>query len=48
MVFETVIQRNIKLSESPSHGLPVLLYDADSKGSQNHMQLATEIINKNK
>ncbi|GHT73895.1 chromosome partitioning protein ParA [Bacteroidia bacterium] len=47
MVFTTVIQRNIKLSEAPSYGQPVLLYDADSKGSQNHMQLAQEIIEKN-
>ncbi|HOH96342.1 MAG TPA: AAA family ATPase [Candidatus Enterocola sp.] len=47
MVFDTIIQRNIKLSESPSHGVPVLLYDADSKGTQNHMQLAQELINKN-
>ncbi len=46
MVFETVIQRNIKLSESPSHGIPVILYDADSRGSQNHLQLAQEIIKK--
>jgi len=47
MVFETVIQRNIKLSESPSHGIPVILYDADSRGAQNHLQLAQEIIKKN-
>ncbi len=47
MVFETIIQRNIKLSESPSHGIPVILYDADSRGSQNHLQLAQEIIKKN-
>jgi chromosome partitioning protein len=48
MVFNTVIQRNIKLSEAPSHGQPVLLYDSDSKGSQNHIQLAKELIAKNK
>lgn len=48
MVFNTVIQRNIKLSESPSHGVPVILYDADSRGSQNHIKLAQEIIQKNK
>ncbi|MDR1764205.1 MAG: AAA family ATPase [Dysgonamonadaceae bacterium] len=47
MVFKTVIQRNIKLSEAPSYGQPVLLYDPDSKGSQNHIQLAQELINKN-
>ncbi len=48
LVFKTVIQRNIKLSEAPSHGQPVLLYDPDSKGSLNHMQLAQELIDKNK
>lgn len=47
MVFTTVIQRNVKLSEAPSHGQPILLYDSDSKGSLNHMQLAKEIIEKN-
>ena len=47
LVFKTVIQRNVKLSESPSHGLPVILYDADSAGSKNHMALAKEIISKN-
>ncbi len=44
LVFKTVIQRNVKLSESPSHGLPVILYDADSTGSKNHLALAKEII----
>jgi chromosome partitioning protein len=48
MVFTTVIQRNIKLSEAPSYGQPVLLYDPESKGSLNHIQLAEEIITKNK
>ena len=47
LVFKTVIQRNVKLSESPSHGLPVILYDADSTGSKNHLALTKEIINKN-
>ena len=47
LVFKTVIQRNVKLSESPSHGLPVILYDADSTGSKNHLALAKEIISKN-
>ena len=47
LVFKTVIQRNVKLSESPSHGLPVILYDADSSGAKNHLALAKEIINKN-
>ncbi|HKM93631.1 MAG TPA: AAA family ATPase [Prolixibacteraceae bacterium] len=47
MVFDTVIQRNIKLSEAPSYGKPVLLYDATSKGSVNHLSLAKELIEKN-
>ena len=48
LVFKTVIQRNVKLSESPSHGLPVILYDADSTGARNHLALAKEIVNKEK
>lgn len=48
LVFKTVIQRNVKLSESPSHGLPIILYDADSTGAKNHLALAKEIIEKNK
>lgn len=47
MVFETIIQRNVKLSESPSFGLPVILYDAESKGSLNYLNLAKEILQKN-
>ena len=47
LVFKTVIQRNVKLSESPSHGLPVILYDAESAGAKNHLNLAKEIIDKN-
>ncbi|MDR2585503.1 MAG: AAA family ATPase [Prevotellaceae bacterium] len=46
MVFKTVIQRNVKLSESPSHGKPVILYDAASAGSSNYLSLAKEIIKK--
>jgi len=48
MVFTTVIQRNIKISEAPSYGQPVLLYDPESKGSYHHMQLAKELIEKNR
>ena len=48
LVYKTVIQRNVKMSESPSHGLPVILYDADSTGAKNHLALAKEIIHKNK
>ncbi len=47
LVFRTVIQRNVKLSEAPSHGLPVLHYDVDSAGARNHLALAQEIIEKN-
>ena len=47
MVFDTVIQRNIRLSEPPSHGLPVVMYDSESRGSSNHMQLAKELIKRN-
>ena len=46
LVFKTVIQRNVKLSEAPSHGLPAILYDADSTGARNHLELAKEIIGK--
>ena len=44
MVFDTVIPRNIKLSEAPSHGLPALLYDPESRGATSHIMLAKEII----
>lgn len=47
MVFETIISRNVRLSEAPSHGKPVLLYDAESKGSNNYMDLAKELVQKN-
>lgn len=48
MVFTTVIPRNIKLSESPSHGLPVILYDPDSRGAIAYTQLAKELRSRNK
>ena len=47
LVFKTVIQRNVKLSEAPSYGIPTILYDAESTGAKNHMALAQEIINRN-
>ncbi|MCF6358298.1 MAG: AAA family ATPase [Draconibacterium sp.] len=47
MVFDTVIQRNVKLSEAPSYGKPAILYDASSKGAINHMNLAREILQRN-
>ena len=43
-VFDTIIPRNVKLSESPSHGKPVLLYDISSSGSQSYLSLAREVI----
>ena len=48
LVFETVIPRNIRLSEAPSHGLPAILYDPDSRGATSHVQLAKELIKKHK
>ena len=47
LVFETIISRNVKLSEAPSYGMPAILYDADSRGSKNYLALAQEIIKKN-
>ncbi|MDE6397257.1 MAG: AAA family ATPase [Muribaculaceae bacterium] len=46
MVFDTVIPRNIRLSEAPSHGLPALLYDPESRGATSHILLAKELIAK--
>ncbi len=43
-VFKTVIPRNVRLSESPSHGLPIILYDIKSRGAISYMELAREII----
>lgn len=48
MVFSTVIPRNIRLSEAPSHGLPAILYDPDSRGATSHTMLAKELINKHR
>ena len=46
LVFKTVIQRNVKLSEAPSHGLPCILYDVTSTGAKNYLALAKELIDK--
>jgi chromosome partitioning protein len=43
-VFDAVIPRNVKLSEAPSHGMPVLLYDAECKGAQGYLSLARELL----
>jgi chromosome partitioning protein len=48
MVFETIIQRNVKLSEAPSYGESIISYDAGSKGATNYLSLAHEIIQKHK
>jgi chromosome partitioning protein len=47
IVFNTIIHRNSKLSEAPSVGKPVILYDGNSKGSSNYLNLAKEILQKN-
>jgi chromosome partitioning protein len=44
LVFETVIPRNVRLSESPSHGLPIILYDIKSRGALSYLELAKEIM----
>jgi chromosome partitioning protein len=43
-VFEVVVPRNVRLSEAPSHGLPVLMYDISSRGAEAYLDLAKEII----
>lgn len=47
MVFETVINRNVRLSEAPSFGESILMYDAESKGAIQYIQLAEEVLLKN-
>jgi chromosome partitioning protein len=46
-VFETIVKRNVRLSEAPSFGKPALLYEASSTGAQNYMALAREILGNN-
>ena len=46
IVFTTVIPRNTRLSEAPSHGLPAILYEPQSRGAMSHIQLAQELIDK--
>ncbi|WP_340073905.1 AAA family ATPase [Leptobacterium sp. I13] len=48
MVFDTIIQRNVRLSEAPSYGETIIDYDATSKGASNYLNLANELIKKNK
>ena len=47
LVFNTIIHRNTKLGEAPSFGKPALMYDADSTGATNYLNLAKEILQKN-
>lgn len=48
MVFDTIIQRNVRLSEAPSYGESIIKYDASSKGASNYLSLASELLKKNK
>ncbi|MET6990257.1 ParA family protein [Sediminicola arcticus] len=48
MVFDTIIQRNVRLSEAPSYGESIIKYDAASKGAANYLNLANEVMKKNK
>ena len=48
MVFDTIIQRNVRLSEAPSYGESIIKYDASSKGAANYLNLANEVLTKNK
>ena len=47
MVFKTIIQRNVRLSEAPSFGEAIITYDADSRGAENYLNLARELLIKN-
>ena len=47
MVFKSIIQRNIRLSEAPSHGKPIILYDVICNGTTNYLNLAKEVLEKN-
>lgn len=46
LVFQTIIPRNVRLSEAPSHGLPINVYDASSAGTKSYMSLAEEVVNR--
>jgi chromosome partitioning protein len=47
MVFQTIVNRNIRLSEAPSHGKPIILYDVICNGTTNYLNLAKEVLEKN-
>jgi chromosome partitioning protein len=44
IVFDTIIVRNVRLSEAPSYGKPIVLYDVQSKGNVNYLNLAKEVL----
>ncbi len=46
-VFKTIVHRNVRISEAPSHGKPIILYDAVSTGAKNYIALASEVIERN-
>ena len=48
MVFETIIQRNVRLGEAPSYGESIIKYDASSKGAANYLNMAHELLQKNR
>ncbi len=48
LAYQTVIQRNIRLGEAPSHGKPIMLYDASATGSDNYLSLAKEFLKRNR
>ena len=48
MVFDTIIQRNVRLSEAPSYGESIIKYDASSKGAENYLNMAHELLQKNR
>ena len=48
LVFDTIIPRNVRIPEAPSHGKPVMLYDFKSVGAQSYLRLAAEVLKRNK
>ena len=48
MVFNTIIQRNVRLGEAPSYGESIIKYDASSKGATNYLNMANELLKKNR
>ena len=48
LAYQTIIQRNIRLGEAPSHGKPIMLYDASATGAVNYLSLAREFLKRNK